>query len=227
MKPFRHLIFIFTVCCCLTAWAGDLSQSYRAISGFLKDGRRIIPVQSAQKELTLTVYRGDYIQFQLDPALGPVLLSIPDLSIKQELPADPAAAPHFKMITAGTFVFTLGSAKGTLTVIAYEGEGYRELTSEQAADFIKSTQPLILDVRTPPEYAAGHLPDSVHIPLDQLQNRQTELTAHKDKPILIYCATGNRSTVASKILIDKGFKRISNLRHGIMDWTRKKYPIVK
>jgi rhodanese-related sulfurtransferase len=54
-----------------------------------------------------------------------------------------------------------------------------------------------------------------------------ELAELSDEPILIYCATGNRSTVASKLLIDKGFTRIFNLRHGIVDWVRNKYPIVK
>jgi rhodanese-related sulfurtransferase len=42
--------------------------------------------------------------------------------------------------------------------------------------------------------------------------------------ILIYCATGNRSTVASRILADLGFKRIYNLRYGVYDWARKGHP---
>lgn len=45
--------------------------------------------------------------------------------------------------------------------------------------------------------------------------------------ILVYCATGNRSTVAAKILIDNGFKRIFNLRQGISGWERDKHPVVQ
>jgi rhodanese-related sulfurtransferase len=45
--------------------------------------------------------------------------------------------------------------------------------------------------------------------------------------VLIYCATGNRSTVAAKILIDNGFKRIFNLRRGISGWEQEKLPVVQ
>ena len=54
-----------------------------------------------------------------------------------------------------------------------------------------------------------------------------EIGEHKDQDILIYCASGNRSTVASKILIDAGFKRIYNLRHGIAEWAEKGLPIMR
>ncbi len=228
MRRFRYLISFFVVLLsCLPACSRDLPESPPPVSGFLKDGLRVIPIQGTDTDIQLAVYRGDYIQFQLDPSMGSPLLSIPDLSIRQELPADPGIAPHFKMITTGTFGFTIGPVKGTLFVLAYQEDRYRELTSEQAAEFIKTSQPLVLDVRTPPEYAAGHLQGSIHIPLNQLQTRQAELASHKDEPILVYCATGNRSTVAAKILIDNGFHRVSNLRHGIVDWARKQYPVVK
>jgi rhodanese-related sulfurtransferase len=50
---------------------------------------------------------------------------------------------------------------------------------------------------------------------------------YRNQDVLIYCATGNRSTVAAKILIDHGFKRIFNLRQGISGWEREQYPVVK
>ncbi len=52
------------------------------------------------------------------------------------------------------------------------------------------------------------------IPLQQLQARRQEIAGHKGKDLLIYCATDNRSTVAAKILIENGFKRIFNLMQG-------------
>ena len=54
-----------------------------------------------------------------------------------------------------------------------------------------------------------------------------ELAPYRNKDILVYCATGNRSTVASKILIDQGFTHIANLRHGIADWYQRKYPLTR
>jgi rhodanese-related sulfurtransferase len=60
-----------------------------------------------------------------------------------------------------------------------------------------------------------------------LTAKTKEIAGHKDKDLLIYCATGNRSTVAAKILIDNGFKRIFNLRQGISGWEREKFPVVQ
>ena len=71
------------------------------------------------------------------------------------------------------------------------------------------------------------LKDSVLIPVQELQGRLKELVAYKDREILIYCATGNRSTVASKILIDNDFSRITNMRHGIYDWVKNNYSVTR
>jgi rhodanese-related sulfurtransferase len=51
--------------------------------------------------------------------------------------------------------------------------------------------------------------------------------AHRSQATSSACATGNRSTVAAKILIDNGFKRIFNLRRGISGWERDKHPVVQ
>jgi rhodanese-related sulfurtransferase len=67
----------------------------------------------------------------------------------------------------------------------------------------------------------------VLLPVQQLQGRLGDLAAYKDREILVYCATGNRSTVASKILIDNGFKQIVNMRHGIYDWAKKNFPVTR
>jgi rhodanese-related sulfurtransferase len=101
------------------------------------------------------------------------------------------------------------------------------VTAAQADAFITQDAPLILDVRTPAEFKSGHLPNAVLIPVQELQRRIGELAPHRDKDILVYCATGNRSTVAAKILIDQGFTRIANMRHGIADWYQRKYPVVR
>ena len=71
------------------------------------------------------------------------------------------------------------------------------------------------------------LKKSVLIPVQELQSRYKEISDYKNQDILIYCATGNRSTVASKILIDNGFKRIFNMRYGIYEWSQDKYPVIK
>jgi rhodanese-related sulfurtransferase len=197
------------------------------VSGTVVNGYRILDVQQAQGVVDLKAYRGDYIKFKFDPSLKDPLLSIPDLAIKKRLSGDPAKAPYFKMKTPGTFAFSLADVAGNLTVVNYRQTSYREVSSREAAELIQTEQPIILDVRTPGEYKRGHLKNSVLIPVQELQSRFKEIGTNKDREILIYCATGNRSTVASKILIDNGFKHIVNMRGGIYDWGKKNYPVVR
>jgi len=197
------------------------------VSGTVVNGYRILDLQTARGEVDLNVFRGDYIKFKFDPSVQNPRLSIPDLSIDKRLSANQSDAPYFKMKSPGTFAYSLGDVNGNLTVINYRQASYREVSSKDAAELINSEQPIILDVRTPQEYQRGHLPNSVLIPVQQLQQRYRELGSDHNREVLIYCATGNRSTVASKILIDSGFKHIVNMRGGIYDWSRKNYPVVR
>lgn len=76
---------------------------------------------------------------------------------------------------------------------------------------------LLLDVRTEPERKKGHIKGSVHIPLNQLRRRQQELEKFKNKEIVCYCRTGNRSLNAAVYLQKHGFNA-SNLKGGIVTW---------
>jgi len=196
-----------------------------AISGRIIGGYRILPIPKGATSAHFTVYRGDYIKLEFDRDLGSPLFSIPSLSIEQKLTAGPETAPYFKMKKTGTFAFSMGSLKGDITVIEYRQANYRDVTAEQAAELIRNTKPFILDVRTPAEYRTGRIENATLIPVQQLQTRLKELAGYKSQDILIYCATGNRSTVASKILIDNGFRRIINMRYGIHAWRLKGYPV--
>lgn len=196
-------------------------------SGEIIGGFRVLEVAAAGREMNLTVYRGDYIKFKLADPKNETVLSIPAFSIEQRLSGTIDEAPYFKMERSGAFRFSLGAAQGLLNVVDYQQAHYREVASKDAAELIRNIAPLVLDVRTPGEYSRGHLRDSVLIPLQQLQARWPEIAGHRDKDVLIYCATGNRSTVAAKILIDNGFKRIYNLRQGLAGWEREKYPVVQ
>jgi rhodanese-related sulfurtransferase len=202
-------------------------SSTETVSGRVIDGFRLLDVENTTQDVQFTVYRGDYIKFTFDDSFKQPLLKIPALSIEQVLSDNPGDAPYFKMKSTGTYPFSLGPVTGEITVIAYRQSHYREVNSEEALKMIRNSKPLILDVRTPSEYKQGHLENSVLIPVQELQSRLKGLEAFKSRDILIYCATGNRSTVASKILIDSGFERIINLRHGIYEWYTKNYPIVR
>lgn len=74
----------------------------------------------------------------------------------------------------------------------------------------------ILDVREPAEYAFGHIPGAVNIPLGELEERFEELD--KDQDIHVICRTGNRSDLAAQKLTEKGFNRVKNVVPGMTNW---------
>jgi phage shock protein E len=83
----------------------------------------------------------------------------------------------------------------------------------------------VLDVRTPEEFAAGHVPGAVNVPHDQLANRLADVP--RDKDVVVYCRSGRRSQIAADILTTNGFKRVSHLEGDIIAWQEKARPLAK
>ncbi len=216
------LTFLISLTATLNTTAAESTISGQVIAGY-----RVLKVSPGRDQLNFTVFRGDYIKFGYDEELGPQPFAIPELKYKQTIAPSPEKSPFFKMKKAGTYAFTLGDRAGTLRVIELVRPNYTELTAAQAAELLKNIQPFILDVRTPQEYKQFSIKGAHLLPIGQLQARIKELKAYKNDDVFVYCATGNRSTVASKILADAGFKRIYNLRYGAYDWARRGFPIVR
>ena len=217
------LLFIFAwMTAAVPLWAAG-----EPVSGEIVNGFRILRINNGSDSPRFTVYRGDYIKFDVADTVAGNLLSIPALSFAERLDGSLKDSPFVKMKHTGSYAFELGDIVGNINVIEYEQPNYRELSAREASEFIDRNQPFILDVRTPFEHKMGRLRNSRLIPVQELQSRWAEISEYRDQDVLIYCATGNRSTVASKILIDNGFKRVMNLRHGIVDWSRKNFPIVQ
>jgi rhodanese-related sulfurtransferase len=80
---------------------------------------------------------------------------------------------------------------------------------------------LLVDVRTPEEFASGHLLGAVNVPLSELQNNLAAWVPRlpRDVPVVLQCRSGARSTQAAQILIRAGFANVLNLDGGILDWT--------
>lgn len=194
------------------------------ISGKISTGYRVLDVDPTTKDNRLTVYRGDYIKFSYPEEFASLAFSMPGLKYFDTIFPTPEKAPFFKMKATGIYSFTLGKAGGSITVVDLVLPNYEEVTADEAAELLTNLHPFILDVRTPGEYQQLHIDGTHLIPIQQLQARIDELEAKKHEDIFIYCATGNRSTVASRILADHGFKRIYNLRHGVYDWARRGHP---
>lgn len=78
---------------------------------------------------------------------------------------------------------------------------------------------LLLDVRAPGEYVAGHVEGAVNIPHDQIESRLSEITGDKNKEIVLYCKSGRRAGIALETLAKNGYSHVYNAG-GYSDWVK-------
>jgi hydroxyacylglutathione hydrolase len=116
------------------------------------------------------------------------------------------------------------------TVVGYLAGGMQQLedapeligrieriTAGSAAEQLDAPdRPLFLDVRTAAEYGEAHIEGAVNVPLSQLAERVAELPS--DRAIVVYCASGYRSAIASSLLSLEGMPRVANLVGGLAAW---------
>lgn len=107
------------------------------------------------------------------------------------------------------------------------GRGRSSLSPAEATLLINRENAVLLDVREPGEFAAGHLPDARNIPLAKLAERAGELEKFKNKPLIVCCATGMRAGKASGELGKLGFANVHVLGGGVDAWVGAGYPIGK
>lgn len=85
----------------------------------------------------------------------------------------------------------------------------------------------LVDVRTKEEFDSGHIKnaDNINVKDSEFKNNVSKLK--KDKPVLLYCRSGKRSTDAAEILKEMGFTKLVSLDGGILSWEEAKLPISK
>lgn len=84
------------------------------------------------------------------------------------------------------------------------------------------TKHLLIDVRTPEEFASGHIANATNIAVDTLNQHLSEIP--KDQPVVVYCQSGRRATVAAQLLNEAGYPQVYNLG-GITEWQAAGYPV--
>jgi rhodanese-related sulfurtransferase len=101
-----------------------------------------------------------------------------------------------------------GSAKDPINMAGFVAAGmlrgeHPQIDVEAVVTAAADNGPLMLDVRTPQEFAGGHIPRAVNIPVDELRGRLDELP--RDREIAAYCQVGQRGYLATRILRQRGF----------------------
>ena len=96
---------------------------------------------------------------------------------------------------------------------------YKQISMEEAVSMMETeTDYIILDVRTPEEFAEKHIPNAINVPNEVIGTDEIMELPDKDQLILVYCRSGNRSKQASEKLVALGYTNIYEFG-GINDWT--------
>ena len=92
------------------------------------------------------------------------------------------------------------------------------ISTLEGVDLYGNPNNIFLDVRTLDEHKTISIPNSLIIPVQELESRVNELKKYKDQNIVVYCRSGNRSRTGTEILINNGYNAV-NLSGGIINWT--------
>lgn len=119
----------------------------------------------------------------------------------------------------GRLLVRVSQGRAVSEAQALEARPFEDITGEKAWQLLDTHRRVtILDVRDPHEYAAGHIPGALFIPLNQLEKRWREVPRDADF-VIIHCTAGSRSAAACEYLSrEHGYLNLYNLVPGLSDW---------
>ena len=104
-------------------------------------------------------------------------------------------------------------------------EPFQDVDSADFQELVQSGDGILLDVRTPEEFAAGHLEGATLIDVTKPDCISKINLLPKEQPIYIYCRVGSRSAAAADYMAKIGFTKLYNLQDGITDWHQRGLPV--
>jgi rhodanese-related sulfurtransferase len=123
------------------------------------------------------------------------------------------------------FVVAFVSGAMLLWPLFRRGAGGPWVNTAEATHLINREDALVLDVRDPGEFGAGHILGAKNVPLSRLGD--AEVAKRKDRPVIVYCEGGERSSKAVATLKRQGFARVVNLTGGLRAWQQAGLPVEK
>jgi len=125
------------------------------------------------------------------------------------------------------FAVALVSGAMLLWPLVRRSTGGPWLTPAQATHLINREDAVVLDVREATEFATGHVLGARNVPAARMETAGAELVKKKDRPVIVYCDGGERSSKALAALKKQGFTRAANLAGGIKAWQDAGLPVEK
>ncbi|MFH1604697.1 MAG: rhodanese-like domain-containing protein [Pseudomonadota bacterium] len=134
-----------------------------------------------------------------------------------------------KFVIDHFFLLALAFVSGVMLIwpIARRGSGGPSVNTLEATQLINRQDALVLDVREQAEYAQAHILNARGLPLSQIEVRVGDIAKYKNKPVIVYCANGNRSNAAAAVLRKGGFTQVVNLSGGFAAWQQAGLPVHK
>ena len=124
-------------------------------------------------------------------------------------------------VLSGTFIVLV-----VLLIVQQSRNAGRNLSSRELTAMVNRDEAFILDIRPKKEFSTGYIVGSVNISNDQLKDKMVELEKHKDKTIIVVCASGMNAGGACAELKKAGFTA-ARLSGGITGWRSENLPVVK
>lgn len=128
----------------------------------------------------------------------------------------------YLFVALGVILFLL--AVGPISQQIY---GIKNANAAQTVQLLNRENAVVVDVREPKEFSAGHIPNAINLPLSSLKDRLRDLDKYKNKPVIMSCRSGNRSQKGAVILRKHGFPTVYNLSGGLLAWERDNLPVEK
>lgn len=135
-----------------------------------------------------------------------------------------------RLLAAALAIVALSTACGSEdSAVATHNSGVRVVTPQEGADLLadQATNRIVLDVRTPEEFADGHVEGAVMIDFYEPDFAEQIAGLDRDGSYLLYCRSGNRSEQARALMADLGFSDVADVEGGIVAWTEAGLPLVK
>jgi rhodanese-related sulfurtransferase len=132
-------------------------------------------------------------------------------------------------LTENIFLIAIAFVSGAMLVwpLVRRGAGGASVGTLEATMLINQKDAVVIDVREPGEFAQTHILNARNVPLGEIEARIKELERFKEKPVIVSCATGNRSGSAASVLRKHGFTNVVNLAGGVAAWQQAGLPTQK
>lgn len=116
---------------------------------------------------------------------------------------------------------------GLLAGCSSSNEAIKKVDPVEFSEMISQPDVIILDVRTPEEFNAGHIANAININLEGSDFSSEVSKLDKNATVAVYCRSGNRSGVATEQMAELGFTDMYDMQGGIVDWEAAGGPVVK